>query len=258
MYYNSGNTTVENHMIELESLIWRIEATLFSFESSNTAFISPMKSMNNTKSTNGMWLDAMVDFCKRLERIDSVVEKLIETSLRKDQSRLNDTFNHASNSPVQKWDDDTEEWIERKAENLLTIADQKYKKYFESCGVDEQIRKDSAFKDLFNLNHQIIKCLQMAENKANCETLKAQRSKRILQEIDTIFREEGRRNMNREIKILNDKLITENDDLIQEWVSLKNEIERFQSNKLNNTDSSFYKEQIDILEKKNEVLVQKI
>ena len=127
MNYNSGNTWLENNMIELENLICRIEATIFSFESINTAFISPMKTMNNTRSTNGMCLDAMGDFCKRLERIDTVIEKLLEISAIKDQNRLNDSFNNNSNSPKFNHEVNTEECIERKAENLLTIADQKYK-----------------------------------------------------------------------------------------------------------------------------------
>ena len=258
MFYNSGNTLLENRMIELENMIWKIEATIFSFERFNTSFLSPIKTMDYLRSTNGIWWDAILDFCKRLDRIDSVTERLIETLARKDQNKLNDSFNNETNSPVSKHEQDNEEWIERRAENLLSIADQKYRKYFESWGVDEQLQKDCAFKDLFNLNHQLIKLLQSSENKANSETLKAQRSKRIIQEIDTIFREEGKRNMNTEFKILNEQLINENDDLIQECVSLKNEIERFQNSRLTSPDQSFYKEQIDILEKKNEVLLQKI
>jgi hypothetical protein len=118
--------------------------------------------------------------------------------------------------------------------------------------------KDNAFKDLFNLNHQIIKLLQQAEDRAEAESQKSVRNNRVLKEIDGIFREEGHSNILNEIKNLNEKLITENDDLLEQLVGLRKDNERLKNQKKQIEDLGFCKEQIDILERKNDVLSNKI
>jgi chromosome segregation ATPase len=61
-----------------------------------------------------------------------------------------------------------------------------------------------------------------------------------------------------EIKTLNEKILVENDDLIDEWVNLKNQISRIQMQSTHSDSIGFYKEQIGILEHKNEILQNKV
>lgn len=98
-------------------------------------------------------------------------------------------------------------FLEREAEKFLYRADQKYQQYFENDRNENLEMKNCAFKELFNLNHQIIKLLQSSEDRVEIEHGKAERNRKILQELDSIFREEGRKNMLQEIKTLNQKLL---------------------------------------------------
>ena len=176
-----------------------------------------MKSLQSTRSYHGTYPDALRDFYTRLSRIEKVTENIIQSSIRKDEQSLNDSMHHRdSHSPISSKCKEGYEMLEREAEKLLSIADQKYENYFMNSSVEHPDKKDCAFKDLYNLNHQIIKLLQRSEDKANAESLKADRNRRILQEIDSIFRSEGREALLAEIKTLNDNLMTENDQLLEE------------------------------------------
>lgn len=113
--------------------------------------------------------------------------------------------------------------LEREAEKLLPIADQIYERYFTSNGAEYQNLKDNSFKDLFNLNHKIIKLLQQTEDRAEVECQKSEKNKLILKEVDRLFRDEGRHNLLQELKITNHKLSSENDDSFEQSINLRKE-----------------------------------
>lgn len=82
------------------------------------------------------------------------------------------------------------EIYERHAEKLLPLIDQKYENYFKWSTNDPA--KDNVFKDIYNLNHQIISLLRNAENKANAEYMRANRNKRIIKEMEVFLCKEGK------------------------------------------------------------------
>jgi hypothetical protein len=199
-YRNSpGRSSFKNHKDEVEGkieelvhdmdeLLNSIESSTFEFERKHNTFVSPTKSFGSNDNNND-WITSLREICSRLNRLKKVTE-IIVTEARKssdwEQENSFDSWKLAKSSISEKIRDG-ENLIERQAEKYLSIADQKYQNYFSISGVDRPDLKDCAFKDLYNLNHQIIKLLQKAEDRANMEALRAERNKKILKEIDEVF-----------------------------------------------------------------------
>ena len=204
-------------------------------------------------------MDSLRIFCNRIRRVDKVINHIVEDSLKKESEHLDETLNQCDNqSSISEKCRDGHNMIERDAEKFLAVADQKYQSYFTLSGVTHPDKKDTQFKDLYNINHQIIKLLQKSEDRANYESLKSDRNKKVIQEIDMIFRNEGHSDLLKEIKTLNEKILVENDELLEECITLRKQIERTQDQTLRSESVSFYKEQLELLEKKNEILQNKI
>lgn len=53
---------MENKLIDLENIINNIEATIFSYESEHTKFLSPMKNLSHKNIKNIVILDGLIDF----------------------------------------------------------------------------------------------------------------------------------------------------------------------------------------------------
>lgn len=134
---------IDDRMIDLENIINKIEATIFAFESRHTALVSPMENLQSTRSYHGTYPDALRDFYTRLTRIEKVTENIIQSSIRKDEQNFDDSMHHRDNhSPLSVKCKEGYEMLEREAEKLLAIADQKYEKYFMTSSVEHPDKKD--------------------------------------------------------------------------------------------------------------------
>lgn len=183
------------------------------------------------------------------------LDRIISKLLQKQQEQVD--FKSAQQEKIHSSPDPDKIYIEREAEKFLSRADQKYKDYFEYSKLKDCERQDCIFKDMYNLNHHIIKLLQSAEDKIESELTKTTKTRKLLDDLEKIFTSE-KRDETQILKQIKGKLMSESDELIQENVKLKNELTRRGKVKEGVENLSYYKEQISLLEKKNEILNEKL
>ena len=80
-YDRNEERVLEERMIEIETIIHRLESTIFSFLSKRTQNISKMNNFDSIGSTHGTFPDALKDFGNRLKKIEGELDKIISTSL---------------------------------------------------------------------------------------------------------------------------------------------------------------------------------
>lgn len=213
---------VEDKMIDLEDIINSIESTILAFEKSNTIHISMDKIFSDSEIRYGTIPTALSDFVQRLKKVDKVIESIIKRNLRRDSENSIEQFGKSSSYSPRIKDTPIGSW-QREAEKLLPIADQIYEHYFTSNGSEYQNLKDSSFKDLFNLNHKIIKLLQQAENRSELECQKSEINKKVLNEVDRLFVKEGRHNLLQEIKSMNYNQNSDSNEIFEKSITLRKE-----------------------------------
>ncbi|CAI2366259.1 unnamed protein product [Moneuplotes crassus] len=255
----SEDKVLEERMMELESIIHRIESTIFAFESKRVVYNTNTRQFDTIESSYGTYPDALKDFCSRLRSTERSLDRIISLCMDQTRRHLADSDENTIEGVTPNSDTDCDpSLIEREAENFLSRADQKYKDYFEYDKNKNADQRECVFKELFNLNHQLIKLLQKSEDRVEAETSKARRNKKALDEINNALEEQGRKNVLQEIKNMSQTLFSENDNLIEECVELRKECSRLKQQAYNTNNLGFYKEQIDLLEKKNELLNKKL
>ncbi|CAI2375923.1 unnamed protein product [Moneuplotes crassus] len=246
---------LEDRMMELDAIIHRIESTIYAFETKRTLHDEDThRQFDTIESSYGTYPDALKNFCKRLQTSEKSLDKIISICLTKEktESPCNKTLERSS---PNKSFTCTDLALEREAEQFLSRAHQKYQDFFDQPDAE---KKDCIFKELYNINHQLVKLLQKSEDRVEAEASKAQRNKRALDDVMIAIQQEDSKEVLQEIRSISQTLLAENDQLVREVIELRNDLSRAKQQDQDTDKLSCYKEQIDLLEKKNQLLTQKL